>query len=98
MYLSDKNIEIAKNGWLTDDHMLLVNNILKREYPEVDGPQDTVLQQNCLWKVPVSEFVQFLHGEENHWITISNIDEKKKCASFYDSLYCDVSQANKGID
>ena len=21
LYLSDKNIEIAKNGWLTDDHM-----------------------------------------------------------------------------
>ena len=46
LYLSHKNIEIAKNGWLTDDHMLLVYSILKREYPEVDGLQDTVLQQN----------------------------------------------------
>ena len=73
LYLSDKNIEIVKNGWLTDDHMLLVNSILKREYPEVDGLQDTVLQQNCSWKFPMSEFVQFLHVEANHWITISNI-------------------------
>ena len=53
--------------------MLLANNILKRDYPEADGLQDTVLQQNCSWKVPTSEFVQFLHVEGNHRITISNI-------------------------
>ena len=40
LYLSDKKIEIAKNGWLTDDHMLLVTSILIREHPEVDGLQD----------------------------------------------------------
>ena len=81
LYLSDKNIEIAKNGWLTDDHILLVNSILKREYPKVDGLQDTVLQQNCSWKVPTSEFAQF---EGNHWITISNIGERENCVNLYD--------------
>ena len=97
LYLSDKNIEIAKNGWLTDDHLLLVNSILKREYPEADGLQDTVLQQNCSWKVPVSEFVQFLHVEGNHWTTISNIGEKENCVNLYDSLYCGVSQTRKEL-
>ena len=94
LYLNDKNIERAKNGWLTDDHMLLVNSILKREYPEVDGLQDTVLQQNCSWKVPINEFVQLLHVEGNHWISISNIGEKENCVNLYDSLYNGVSQAN----
>ena len=50
--------------------MLLVNSILKREYPEVDGLQDTVLQQNCSWKVPMSEFVQFHHVEESPKVTL----------------------------
>ena len=55
LHLNDKNVERAKNGWLTDDHMLLVDSILKREYPEVDGLQDTVQQQNCSRKVPMSQ-------------------------------------------
>ena len=70
---------------------------MKREYPEVDGLQDTVLQQNYSWKVPVSEFVQFLDVEGNHWITISNIGEKENCESLYDSLYCGVSQTTKEL-
>ena len=52
----DKQLHLnEKNGWLTDDHMLSVDSILKREYPEIDGLQDTVQQQNCSWKVPMSE-------------------------------------------
>ena len=46
--------------------MLLANSILRKEYPEVDGLQDTVLQQNCSWKVPTTDFVQFLHVAGNH--------------------------------
>ena len=97
LYLSDKNIEIVKNGWLTDDHLLLVNSILIRKYPEADGLEDTVLQQNCSWKVPVSEFVQFLNVEGNHLITICTIGEKENCVNLYDSFYCGVSQTRKEL-
>ena len=45
----------------------------------------------------MSEFVQFLHVEGNHWITINNIDEKENCVSLYDSLYCGVSQTTKEL-
>ena len=86
LYLSKKDNEIVQNGWLTDNHMLLASSILKREYPEVDGLQDTVLQQNYSWKVPTSEFVQFLHVEGSHWITISNIGENENSVNVYDSL------------
>ena len=98
LYLSKKDIEIVQNGWLTDNHMLLANCILKREYPEVNGLQDTVFQQNYSWKVPTSEFVQFLHVEGSHWITISNIGEKENCVYLYDSLYNGVSQATKELN
>ena len=59
--------------------------------------QDTVLQQNYSWKVPTSEFVQFLHVEGNHWITISNIGEKGNCVNLHDSLYNGVSQTTKEL-
>ena len=45
----------------------------------------------------MSEFVQFLHVEGNHWITISNIGEKENCVNLYDSLYNGVSQATKEL-
>ena len=36
--------------------------------------QDTLLQQNLSWDVPSGEFVQILHTEGIHWITINNIN------------------------
>ena len=45
----------------------------------------------------MSEFVQFLHVEGNHWITISNIGEKENCVNLYDSLYNGVSQETKEL-
>ena len=58
---------------VTDKHVLKANNVLKKDYPSVDGLQDTLLQQNFSWDIPSSEFVQVLHVNGNHWITISNI-------------------------
>ena len=66
MILSDKDTKVLESGWLTDEHMLIFS---KKDYPSVDGLQDTLLQQNFSWDIPSSEFV--VNG--NHWITISNI-------------------------
>ena len=53
--------------------------------------------QCCSRTVPVSEFVQFLNVEGNHWITISNIGEKENCVILCDSFYCGVSQTTKEL-
>ena len=52
-------------GWLTDNHMFLVNYVLKKEYPCAKGLQDTLLQQILSWDVPTGEFFQILHTEGN---------------------------------
>ena len=57
---------------MVNKHMLKANNILKKDYPGVDGLQDTLLQQNFSWDIPTSEFVYILHVNGDHWITISN--------------------------
>ena len=58
---------------MVNKHMLKANNILKKDYPSVKGLQDTLLQQNFSWDIPTSDFVQVLHVNGNHCITISNI-------------------------
>ena len=95
--LRDKDIEILENGWLTDEHMLKANNVFKRDYPSVDGLQDTLLQQNFSWDIPTSEFVQILHVNGNHWITISNIGVPDSSVNVYDSLYSGINQATKEL-
>ena len=91
--MSDKDIDILENGWLTDEYMLKAHNVLKKDYPSIDGLQDTLLKQNFSLDIPSSEFVQVLHINGNHWITISNIGNSVQSVNVYDSLYNDINQA-----
>ena len=50
--LSDRDSKVLESGWLTDEHMLMANNILKKDYPSVDGLQDTLLQQKLFMGYP----------------------------------------------
>ena len=77
--------------------MLKANNILKKDYPSVNGLQDTLLQQNFWWDIPTSEFVQILHVNGNHWITISNIGVSDNSVNVYDSLYNCITQTTKEL-
>ena len=71
--------------------------------PYAKGLQDTLLQQNLSWDVPTGEFVQILHNEGNHWITISNINVSDtpgfsaNTVNVYDSLYKGTSQETKSL-
>ena len=95
--LNAEDIQVLKNGWLTDKHMLKPNNILKKDYPSVKGLQDTLLQQNFSWDIPTSDFVQVLHVNGNHWITISNIGVSDNSVNVYDSLYNGITQTTKEL-
>ena len=67
--LDDKDIKTLQNpdGWLTDKQMTVVNTILQQDYPMADGLLDTVLQQNFLWNLPTSQYVQFLQPLDNYY-------------------------------
>ena len=83
--------------------MFLANYVLKKEYPYAEGLQDTLFQQNLSWDVPTGEFVQILHTEGNHWITISNINVSDtpgfsaNTVNVYDSLYKGISHLLENI-
>ena len=94
-HLDQKDVTILSSptGWLTDKHMSVANQILQRDHPLADGLQDTLLQQNLAWQQPTSQYVQILHVNKSHWITISNInmnnpkDASRSTVYVYDSLH-----------
>ena len=83
---ADLRILKKDSAWLTDNHLNFANNLLKAQYPHIEGLQDTLLQHNLSFTLPTSDFVQFLHVHDNHWITLSNIEDDKNTVSIYDSL------------
>lgn len=74
----EEDIQIlqSQSGWLTDKHMNAASKLLLKEHPN-NGLQDTLLQQNRSHEVPDGEYVQFMHVDGCHWITISNIGKSK---------------------
>ena len=67
--------------------MTALSNLLKSENSEMGGLQDLVLGQRNQWVHPNSQFIQFLHVNDNHWITVSNVGElETNSVNIHDSL------------
>ena len=77
--------------------MLKASNILKKDYPSVVGVQDTLLQQNFSWDIPPFEFMQVLHVNGDHLITISDRDVSDNSVNVYDSFYNFITQTTKEL-
>jgi len=66
--------------------------------PSLAGLQDTVLQQNMSFDVPRSDFVQFFHMGNCHWVTASNIGlEDPNAVAIYDSLREPISEGTRTL-
>ena len=77
---------IEGNGWLTDVEMKVASDLLRTKNSKIGGLQDPILGQANQWQHPSGEFIQFLHVNGSHWLTISNIGEPKGVVNIYDSL------------
>ena len=63
--------------------------LLRKQYPQIGGLQNTLLGQNLSFSVERAEFVQVLHAS-SHWLCISTIDCKMGEVKIFDSLYTSV--------
>ena len=54
---------------------------MRAKIGEIGGLQEPILDQKNQWQHPTGVFVQFLHVNGNHWVTISNIGEPKGVVS-----------------
>jgi len=87
------------NGWLNDRHMTYGSSLLKGLFPDVEGLNDTVLQQSTTAVVTAraQKYVQIFHVNGNHWITASNImADTSDVVDIYDSArvrLCSIDKA-----
>lgn len=74
--LTDKSI-LQSNSWLNDKLINAAQRILKKDINKILGWQATQccmkLSKFCI--VPhTAPFIQILHANENHWVTVSNVN------------------------
>ena len=83
--MADKEC-LGSGGWLNDKHIHAAQQLLKKENPYVGGLQDPILQTAHSFEIEGGEFVQILHMNNNHWITISSIGCSPGYIKLYDSM------------
>ena len=85
---------LESNEWLDDVLMNLGQNLL-RKHRKMDGLQSVLLGQKIAFVPQFEEFVQILHVNGNHWITVSTIGCKPATINVYDSQHGFLSSRTK---
>ena len=85
----------TETGQMLDDRVILAaQNILKREFPEVNGFQPSVLSKGDItFEAYKNNMVQILFKGSSkcgHWISISTLNLKPGCVNVYNSLNLDL--------
>ena len=97
----DRN-RIRSNGRLDDNFINESQDILKKQFPNIDGWQDTLLCQTSFSAVS-EESVQIHHTMKNNWVCSTSINEHLRV---YDSssseewldLSCEVLKTAAGCE
>ena len=74
---------------LSDKHINFAHAILRAQFPQCEGLQNTLLQSRMRWS-PGSKIVQILHVRSDHWVVISNIFCSKNVLNVYDTIFDDI--------
>jgi len=74
------------DGWLDDEHISAAQDLLQQQHPNVSGLQSSTLQYTRTFDVHKDKpFVQCLHENRNHWITVSTVGCSTGVVQVYDS-------------
>ncbi len=88
--LQDKEL-LENESYINDQIIYWAQKLLEKEFPDITGWQSTLCAQRKSLFVVLprgSKFVQIMLTRNNHWVTISNIQDEGNAAhvSVYDSL------------
>ena len=80
-------------------HVGFAQQLLKRQFPHLNGLQPTVLQAKKTLGVrkPLPNQLQVIHSRGNHWILASNIGCANGDVNIYDSVYSSVDKATIAV-
>ena len=85
MSTTKKMKSILKSGeWLTDEHISFAQDILKKQFPGIDGFQSPLLAQNDSFSVEKNKSIQIHHIAGNHWVTSCSFNQE---VAVYDSKF-----------
>ena len=87
----NKKILESENDWLDDNLINASQNLLKKQYPQFGGFQNTLFGQNLSFKVERGAFVQIIHSR-NHWVCITNTACNKGEMEVIDSMFDTLPQ------
>ena len=96
----DVDTETIRNGKkLTDCHVGFAQQLLKQQFPHLNGLQPTVLQAKKTLGVrkPLPNQLQVIHSRGDHWILASNIGCANGDVNVYDSVYRSVDKATIAV-
>ena len=92
--LSDEFLDVVRKGeWLTDEHILVVSNLLKEQFPVMNGLYDAKYGADLSFPHANHSFVQIVHVSNCHWATVAS--SSSSSVRFYDSLFPTMSSRTK---
>ena len=72
--LSPREVARLENGeMLNDTHIDVANQMLRKQFPDVKGLQSPLLGQSLSFAVTEPPFVQVLHVDGLHWVTVIGV-------------------------
>ena len=80
-------------NWLTDLHISSACELLQGQFPTLAGFQDSIKSQNCSFQRIDNPYVQIIHTDGNHCITLSGIHAS--LVKVYDSIKTSISNDTK---
>lgn len=95
LYPSDHHIVLSSVQWLNDNIINAAQTLLHPITSSVAGFQNTQLGKNLKFKPVTQNFIQILHINSSHWITISTIGCQKGEVIVYDSRYSSLTLKTK---
>ena len=84
---------IEMGNWLTDLHISSACELLQGQFPTLAGFQDPIKSQNCSFQRIDDPYVQIIHTDGNHWITLAGIHGS--LVKVHDSIKTSISNDTK---
>ena len=91
---------LCNNDWLTDLHMNSVQVLLKKQFLQIGGLQNTAVLQSSRIMQSFPDgcgSLQIVHINNNHWVVASTLNCHKSDISVYDSLNSSVDLETQAI-
>lgn len=99
--LSDSYVEkVIMSEELTDVHINIAQNLLKKQFPNLSGLQCTLLQakETSTIDIKANNMLQIIHClDRHHWIVATTIGSGKNQIKIFDSIFRNVDSQTKKV-